>query len=243
MNLAIFRTTDAIELLKCDHRKVESLFEEFRAAKAAVEQVELAQTICTELMLHAQIEEELFYPAARDVLPKKKQKLIAEAAVEHMGLKRLIADIDGGSAGDAMFAARMQVLCEYVRHHVREEEKELMPAVRLAHGELNELGERITQRKETLRAEFGRMPTNGTVQLARSPLATLDSPRRVRTSAVRTPHKKKTKTKRAPARKAVARKRTSAKRVATKRNGTPRKSEKRVGARRTRTAAASQRSR
>src|SRR5690242_204873 len=125
----IFENTlrkDAIDLLKQDHREVETLFREFESTDDDARKVELAETICAELAVHAEIEEKIFYPAAREALPDDKQDLVAEATVEHASLKKLIADIDGSSPRDELFEANVKVLSEYVKHHVREEETELM---------------------------------------------------------------------------------------------------------------------
>lgn len=146
---------DAIDLLKRDHRQVEELFAEFAKAADDDQRVQLAQRICSELSIHAKVEEELFYPAARDALGHDDSALIDEATVEHGSLKQLIADIDG-SAPDEMFCARMQVLKEYVQHHVREEETQMFPAVRRTVINLDSLGDSIAQRKQALaeQAEF-----------------------------------------------------------------------------------------
>ena len=109
---------NAIELLKGDHREVESLFAQLKSESSGERQLELGRAICVGLMVHAQIEEELFYPAARKALPAQGKDLVAEATVEHASLKRLIADIDGSASGDELFDARFKVLEEYVWHHV-----------------------------------------------------------------------------------------------------------------------------
>lgn len=141
---------DAIDLLKRDHREVENLFAEFAKATDEQRRIELAQRICSELSIHAKVEEELFYPAARDALGHDDAALVYEADVEHASLKQLIAQIDGNSPDDEMFTARMQVLKEYVQHHVREEEMRLMPAVRRSVINLDTLGDSIAQRKQAL---------------------------------------------------------------------------------------------
>lgn len=141
---------NAIELLKGDHREVESLFAQLKSESSGERQLELGRAICVGLMVHAQIEEELFYPAARKALPTQGKDLVAEAAVEHASLKRLIADIDGSASGDELFDARFKVLEEYVRHHVKEEEDELMPAVERSEVDLEGLGDQLAERKEEL---------------------------------------------------------------------------------------------
>jgi len=141
---------DAIDLLKRDHREVEELFTQFGKSTDDAERIHLAQRICSALSVHAKVEEELFYPAARDALGRDDASLVYEADVEHGSLKQLIAEIDGNTAKDEMFFARMHVLKEYVQHHVREEEMRLMPAVRRSVVNLDALGDSIAQRKQDL---------------------------------------------------------------------------------------------
>lgn len=142
---------NAIELLKHDHREVESLFAELESETSDQRKLELGRSICIELTVHAQIEEELFYPAAKEALPEKRKELVGEATVEHASLKQLIADIDGSAPGDELFDARFKVLKEYVQHHVEEEENELMPAVERTQIDLEALGSALAERKESLK--------------------------------------------------------------------------------------------
>src|SRR5260221_9248835 len=141
---------DAVDLLKRDHREAENLFAEFGKTTDGGKRIQLAQRICSALAIHAKVEEELFYPAAHDALGHDDATLVDEANVEHGSLKQLIAEINGNAADDEMFAARMQVLKEYVQHHVREEEMRLMPAVRRSVINLDSLGNSIAQRKQAL---------------------------------------------------------------------------------------------
>ena len=136
--------SDAIALLRQDHRDVEQLFAQFEAAKGAHEQRALALAICGALKIHALLEETLFYPAAYEATGEAD--LLQEALVEHASAKDLIAQIETGAPGEPMFAARVRVLSEYVRHHVAEEEGELFP---LCKRKLDTaaLGERIRLRK------------------------------------------------------------------------------------------------
>ncbi len=140
---------DAIDLLKEDHREVEGLFSRFEDA-GDTQRVSIAEKICIALTVHAQVEEELFYPAAKEALEERGVKLVAEAEVEHGSLKQLIAEIDGSSPDDESFEARLTVLKEYVQHHVREEEEQLMPMVRKTDVDLGELGEEISELKSKL---------------------------------------------------------------------------------------------
>ena len=147
------RTTapDAIALLKEDHATVTALFEQFeKAGKGAKEKkLKLARTICNELKVHAQIEEEIFYPAVRAVLPKEKD-LLDEADVEHQGAKRLIAELDAMQPDDDLFDAKVTVLSEYIKHHVKEEHTEMFPKVKKSKIDLRELGMRLAFRKGEL---------------------------------------------------------------------------------------------
>ena len=111
--------TDAIALLKADHRKVEDLFEKFEAAKSADRKQALAHEICVELKIHTLLEEEIFYPAFRGLI---EDDTLDEAYVEHDGAKVLINDIEAGSPGDAFYDAKVKVLSEEIKHHVHEEE-------------------------------------------------------------------------------------------------------------------------
>ena len=148
------KESNAIELLKHDHREVESMFKQFDAEDASRSKAEMAQHICLSLIVHSEIEEELFYPAAKRALEDEGRDLVAEAKVEHMSLKRLIDDISGSSPGDELFEARMTVLKEYVKHHVHEEEHELMPQVKRADIDLEALGSRLQERKQALIEEY-----------------------------------------------------------------------------------------
>jgi hemerythrin superfamily protein len=143
---------DAIQLLRADHRKVQDLFDQFEKARGDDRKAELAQEICAELKVHAQIEEEIFYPAAREVL--KEQDLLDEATVEHASAKDLIAQIEQARAGDAMFDAKVTVLGEYIKHHVKEEQNELFPKLKKTKLDLKALGRELAERKEALMAEM-----------------------------------------------------------------------------------------
>src|SRR5262245_24803281 len=114
---------DAISLLKADHEKVSSLLEEFEKATGQSKN-SIAQQICEELRVHAQIEEEIFYPAARAVLGDDDD-LIDEADVEHATIKGIVGRIQTSGSSDEHFEALVKVLGEYVKHHVKEEEGEI----------------------------------------------------------------------------------------------------------------------
>ena len=113
--------TDATHILAADHRAVEALFEEFEKASGTDRKAKIADRICTELKIHAQIEEEVFYPALKG---KIDDDILKEAYVEHDGAKILINDIVASGPDDEFFEAKVTVLSEEIKHHVKEEEKQ-----------------------------------------------------------------------------------------------------------------------
>jgi len=164
------KESNAIELLKHDHREVESMFKQFDAEDESRSKSEIAQHICLSLIVHSEIEEELFYPAAQRALDVEDRDLVSEAKVEHMSLKRLIGDISGSSPSDEMFEARMTVLKEYVQHHVHEEEHELMPQVKKANIDLDSLGSRLMERKQQLMQQYRQYAAQGGTSIKLPPL-------------------------------------------------------------------------
>jgi hemerythrin superfamily protein len=139
---------DAITLLETDHREVEDLFDQFEVAESDADKASIAQQICLALKIHAMIEEELFYPPARE--KTGDTDLVDEAIVEHMGAKTLIAQIEGMEPGQPLYDAKVKVLSEQVRHHVEEEESELFPEVRGTRMNLDALGAKLAARKADL---------------------------------------------------------------------------------------------
>jgi len=139
---------NALELLEQDHREVEELFDEFDELKDEARKDKLAREICQALKVHTQIEEEIFYPAARKAA--KDDDLLDEAIVEHASAKKLISEIEKMEAGEEMFDAKVRVLGEQVKHHVREEEEELFPELDRTDLDLDELGAKLAKRKEEL---------------------------------------------------------------------------------------------
>ncbi len=142
------RTPDATALLRADHQAVQKLFDQFEKTRSEDRKGTLAQQICEELTVHARIEEEIFYPAAREAL--REQDLLDEATVEHASAKDLIAQIEGASPSDELFDAKVTVLGEYIKHHVKEEQNELFPKLRKTKLDLKQLGERLQARKMEL---------------------------------------------------------------------------------------------
>jgi hemerythrin-like domain-containing protein len=146
---------DAIALLKQDHRTVSALFEEFEKADEE-EQSAIAQRVCQLLTVHATIEEELLYPAAKQALEDEEDDdLVNEAEVEHGSAKELIAKIEGMSSDDEHFKATVNVLGEYIKHHVKEEEGELFPQLKKTELDLKELGGQLSERKYALMEQMG----------------------------------------------------------------------------------------
>ena len=143
---------DAIELLKKDHDDVDRLFKDYEElvdGNFSPEDRRLMSTrLCGMLAVHAMIEEEIFYPAARAA--KVNSDLLDEAEIEHGSMKALIADIGEAGAEQRLYDARVKVLGEYVRHHVKEEEGELFPACKDAGMNLDALGKRLRKRKDAL---------------------------------------------------------------------------------------------
>lgn len=148
---------DAIALLTSDHKAVKALFKEFEQltkqddvdeAKAA-----LVGKICNSLAVHAQVEEEIFYPAVREAIDD--DALMDEADVEHASAKDLIAQLEDMAPGDDHYDAKVVVLGEYINHHVDEEEGEMFVKARKADVDIAALGVEIAARKEELESELG----------------------------------------------------------------------------------------
>ena len=150
---------DACDLLDADHKAVKKMFKDYdelagsKARGAADKRLQLARTICTELTVHAQIEEEIFYPALRAVV--KETDMLAEAEVEHAGAKDLIAQLNGMDEADEMFDAKVKVLGEYIDHHVKEERNEIFPKARANRKlDLTGMRDQLATRKEELMSEM-----------------------------------------------------------------------------------------
>jgi hemerythrin superfamily protein len=142
----------AFELLEQDHREVEEWFNQYDELKEDNRKEELAEKICLALKVHAQIEEEIFYPQAREAT--KDNDLIDEAVVEHATVKNLIGEIESMEVGEELYDAKMRVLGEMVKHHIKEEEEELFPELEAAKMDLNAVGKEIAERKEELMSEM-----------------------------------------------------------------------------------------
>ena len=143
---------DALRMLKDDHRRVRELFDRYEPTRGSAAKQRLAERICEELKLHAKLEEQLFYPAAREEI--ENPALVNEADVEHATAKQLIAWIEGSSPEHEHFDAAVKVLGEYIQHHVREEEGELFRQVRRSKLDTHAIGEQMERRKRTLIARM-----------------------------------------------------------------------------------------
>jgi hemerythrin superfamily protein len=141
---------DAIEFLKADHREVEELFAKIEKEDAADDDKEtLIEEVCQALTVHAQLEEEIAYPAFREA--GVDSDILDEANIEHNSVKELIADIEEKS--DELLDARVKVLSEYVKHHVKEEEGEMFPEVEESDADIEDIGRRLTERKREIMAD------------------------------------------------------------------------------------------
>ena len=144
------RPKEATALLRADHKLVSDLFAEYDKARSTDKKLKLVTEICTELSVHAQVEEEIFYPAVKAAL--KDTELVPEATVEHATLKDLIAQVEGVQPDGEMFDAKIKVLSEYVKHHVKEEHTEMFPKAKATKLDMLELGAQIAARKSELMA-------------------------------------------------------------------------------------------
>lgn len=153
--MPIAKAPDAVALLKADHRKAEDLFEKFEASKTSSQKKALATEICTELSVHATIEEEIFYPACTGQI--EEVDMIGEAYVEHDGAKVLIAELADSDPDNEFYDAKMKVLSEDIKHHVREEERRgdgLFAQAKEAGLDLDALGARLMAREQQLLVQF-----------------------------------------------------------------------------------------
>ncbi|HLW25076.1 MAG TPA: hemerythrin domain-containing protein [Steroidobacteraceae bacterium] len=159
---------DAIALLKADHQMVRSWFDEFETARNSSKKQQLASSICAALKVHCEIEEEIFYPAYLEAT--KNEDMHHEAVIEHDGAKKLIAEIESSGPEDEYFDAKVNVLGEMIRHHVKEEEKPdgMFAQARKSKMDLYALGEQLQARKSELEEGAG-MPA-----MRRKPMARPD---------------------------------------------------------------------
>jgi hypothetical protein len=152
------KAPDAIDLLKQDHRRVEELFKEFEKLHEADEHEaadEVVENACMELQIHDKLETEIFYPAVREQAEEEETDLLDEAEVEHETVRELIQKIQDMGEGADKRHAHFTVLSEYVKHHVKEEEKEMFPKVKKLDLDLKALATRLQERKTELMSEMG----------------------------------------------------------------------------------------
>jgi len=145
---------NAFDVLEDDHREVEEWFDEYDELKDSDEdrKAELAEKICLALKVHAQIEEEIFYPQAREAT--KDNDLIDEAVVEHATVKNLIGEIEAMEVGDEFYDAKIRVLSEMVKQHIKEEEENLFLELQSTKMDLDAVGKKLAERKQDLMAEM-----------------------------------------------------------------------------------------
>jgi len=144
------KVPDAIALLRADHRQVEQWFEEFQSARSPGKKQSLAVNICSALRTHTTIEEEIFYPAFLQAT--KDEDMHHEAIVEHAGAKKLIAEIEASTPDDDYFDAKVNVLSEMIKHHVKEEENPtgMFAEAKKSKMDLVEIGRELAARKREL---------------------------------------------------------------------------------------------
>jgi hemerythrin superfamily protein len=142
---------DAATLLKSDHRKVEGIFAQYKTANSSEDKSKLAKQVCKELIVHTKLEEEIFYPACRE--KNVEDDMLDEAQVEHDGAKMMIAELISGSPDDEFYDAKVNVLSEYIKHHVGEEEKPrtgIFAKAKAAGVDMEGLGQKLQSRKQQL---------------------------------------------------------------------------------------------
>lgn len=166
----------AAALLKEDHDRVRALFDQFERAKGRAAKVKIVRAALTELKVHAAIEEELYYPAVR---AKVGKEVMNEADEEHHVAKLLVAELDAMDGSESHFDAKFTVLAENVRHHIKEEEGEMLPKARAAKVDFEALAETMRRRKERLLAAG--VPPVGEERMVKAARGRGDSPARAAT--------------------------------------------------------------
>lgn len=144
------RPQEATAMLRADHKKVSALFEQFESARSPARKKSIVGEICKELTVHTIIEEEVFYPAFKAAL--KDKELVPEANVEHASVKDLIAQVKDVEPDGEMYDAKIRVMGEFVKHHVKEEQTEMFPKAKNSKLDLVLLGAQMAERKAALLA-------------------------------------------------------------------------------------------
>jgi hypothetical protein len=167
------KANPAVDLLKADHAKVKDLFDQFAKATTRAAKKKIVRLALAELKVHAAIEEELFYPAVRKPIGKE---IMNEADEEHHVAKLLIAELDVMDGSESHFDAKFHVLTENVRHHIKEEEDEMLPKAKDVKIDFEALAEKMLHRKEKLFADG--VPPVGEEVMVKAARGQGDSPAR-----------------------------------------------------------------
>ena len=139
---------NAISILKDDHNKVKDLFDQFKSAKGLVQKKKIVAEAITELKIHAEIEEKIFYPAVRKPIGKE---IMNEADEEHHVAKVLIAELEAMTGKEDHYDAKFTVLAENIKHHIKEEEHQMLPKAKASPVDMNALGQKMLARKDELK--------------------------------------------------------------------------------------------
>jgi len=169
--LEMFQSNPAVSLLKEDHKKVKKLFDQFEAAEGVPAKRKIVRQALTELKVHAAIEEEIFYPAVRKAIGKD---IMNEADEEHHVAKLLIAELDSMAGNESHFDAKFIVLAENVRHHIKEEENEMLPKAKAVKLDFAALAAKMQARKDHLLASG--VPPVGEDKMVKASRGKGDSP-------------------------------------------------------------------
>jgi hypothetical protein len=169
--LDFLKANPAVALLKEDHERVKDLFDRFAAATSRSVKRKIVRLALTELKVHAAIEEELFYPAVRKPVGKE---IMNEADEEHHVAKLLIAELDGMDGSESHFDAKFHVLAENVRHHIKEEENEMLPKAKSVKLNFEALADKMKERREKLLADG--VPPAGEERMVKASRGKGDSP-------------------------------------------------------------------
>jgi hemerythrin superfamily protein len=144
---------EATEMLREDHQKVKDLFEEFEDAEEADDKLRIVRTALMELEIHATLEEEIFYPAVREQVEDDDKDMMDEALEEHHVAKFIMRELQNMKPGDERFDAKFKVLAESVKHHIEEEESEILPKAEEMDLDQDQLAEEMTERKQELQQQ------------------------------------------------------------------------------------------
>jgi hemerythrin superfamily protein len=147
----VSKPMDVVQILHRDHQTVAEMFFQYTQLEEDDEKKELVAEIIKELSIHAQVEEELVYPAIRAA--EDSEDMMDEADTEHHVVKYLLAELSEMEPDDDHYDSKVTVLCELVNHHVQEEEKEIFEKLEDADLDLEELGSKVMSRKEELSAK------------------------------------------------------------------------------------------